>query len=443
MISTTQLQTNFGDLSGNSSTTNLARGLFLMNLEQRYLLQKYFNNEASYTITTIGSQQLTLTGTLAIGAVSATLTSAWTYPTINTNTTFSDGEQRNVLYTNGSTAITWVNPLIGTQFVITGSLTAGATSATLTSAWPYATQSTLTQFTDGETKTVTYTLNSTTITWTGGLTGAVNTTIYTSIITTALGVGGVQFYNLPPDYSKLKTETLTIGNLQWTPSEVRSREEWDKLNVFPYYSDIPNNYFIWKNQFGIWPIPSTTGNIITFNYKRRVPDLSIADYTNTVGGGSVSITTGTNTVTGSGTAFTITSSSTGESRWIQFSPTSTSSTSGDNLWYQIATVNSATSITLVGNYQGTTITGSTTYTIGQMPVLMEDFQDMLLWKSLVIYYSSGVGANEERRKEFEGLYDQKLELLAEYAGTKAINVNLSRRGIRPNPNLFPQNIGGN
>jgi hypothetical protein len=431
MISTTSLQKNFGDLSGNDSTSNLARGLFLMNIEQRYLLQKYFNNETSYTITTIGGQSLTLTGTLAIGTVSATLTSSWAYPTTYTTVTFSDGEQRNALLTNGSTAITWVNGLIGTNFVLTGGLSTGATSATLLSFWPYATQTTLTQFSDGETKTVTYTLNSTAISWSGGLAGAVNNTIFTSIITTALGVGGVQFYNLPPDYSKLKTETLTIGSLKWTPDEIMSRMQWDKLNVFPYYSDIPSKFFIWNGQFGIWPIPSTTGNIITFNYKRRVPDLSIVDYS----AGTVSITIGTNTVTGSGTNFPLTMSTVGESRWIQFAqPT------GDNLWYQIYSVNSATSITLVGNYQGATISGVSAYTIGQMPVLMEDFQDMLLWKALVIYYSSGVGSNKEKKDEFAELYDQKLELLAEYAGTKTINVNLSPKRVRGNPNLFQSNI---
>src|SRR5690349_1344367 len=66
-----------------------------------------------------------------------------------------------------------------------------------------------------------------------------------------------QEYPLPFDYSKLKTGTLTVGNLRWTPTEVLTRQEWDQLNVFPYYADIPSNYFIYNNRFNIWPIPST------------------------------------------------------------------------------------------------------------------------------------------------------------------------------------------
>ncbi len=244
-----------------------------------------------------------------------------------------------------------------------------------------------------------------------------------------------QFYNLPPNYSKLKTVTITIGNLKWTPSEVLSRVEWDKLNVFPYYADIPNNYFIYPGgdhgaSIGIWPIPSTTGNTITFNYKFRIPDLSIEDYTTP---GTVSVTNGGTTVTGSGTSFVPTTNQQLESRWIRFSqPT------GDNLWYQIANVSSATSLTLYGAYQGISIVGSSTYTIGQMPIIMEDFQDMLVDDALVNYFSSIVD-NPKKADEYLGRYEMKLKMLDEYAGSTSINVNLGRRTLNRNPNLFYQN----
>lgn len=246
-----------------------------------------------------------------------------------------------------------------------------------------------------------------------------------------------QFYNMPPNYSKLKTLTITIGNLKWTPEEVLTREQWDKLNVFPYYGDIPNNYFIYPGgdhggQIGIWPIPSTTGNTITFNYKFRVPDLSIADYTTP---GSVAINNGAINLTGTSTSFTPTTNIANESRWIQLAqPT------GDNLWYQIANISTATALTLFGAYQGINISGSSTFTIGQMPILAEDFQDMLIWKSLVYYYTSIVD-KPGKRQEYQDNYDRKLELLAEYSGSNTIHVNLGRRPPMMNPNLFPQSIG--
>ncbi len=353
----------YGTYSQNTTTANLATGAQIMNIEQRYLLQKYFSNEATYSITTIGSTSKVLTATPAIGDVSATLTVAWQYASATATCTFSDGEIRLVTFTNGSTAITWQ-----------GALTAAST--------------------------------------------------------TALAVGGVQTYRLPPDYSKLKTGTLTIGNLRWTPTEIFSREDWDNLNVFPYYADIPSKYFIWNNQFNFWPIPSTTGNIITFNYQRRIPDLSLADYST----GTVSVSVNGTTVTGSGTAWTPTVSNNNESRWIQFAqPT------GDNLWYQIQNVASTTSLTLMTPYYGTTAVSGGLYTMGQMPVIMEDFQDMLVWRALTYYFSSVVD-NPKKKDEFQQAYDTKLALLAEYAGSKTIQVNLRKQPFQQNPNLFVQNI---
>ncbi len=300
MISFSNLQTTFGTLSQNTSAANLSLGAQLMNIEQRYLLQKYFSNEGSYTTTTVAQQQ---------------------------------------------------------------------------------------------------------------------------------------FYKMPPNYSKLKTLTITIGSLKYTPTEILTREEWDKLNVFPYYGDIPNNFFIYpggdrNGQIGIWPIPSSAGNTITFNYKFRIPDLSIADYTT----GTVSITTLTSAVTGSGTVFTTTANAQNESRWIQIAQSK-----GDNLWYQVASVDSTTGITLYAPYQGITVSGGS-YTIGQMPILPEDFHDMLIWKALVYYFTSIVD-NKGKRETYQGLYDAKLEMLADYSGSNTVNVNLSRRANYLNPNLYQSNMG--
>ena len=298
MISFTEQRTQYGDYTQNTTTTNLDRGSRLANIEHRYLLQKYFNNEGSFSILTVANQQ---------------------------------------------------------------------------------------------------------------------------------------FYSLPPNYSKLKTLTITVGVLKWTPTEILTREEWDKLNVFPYYSDIPNNYFIYPGgdhggQVGIWPIPSTSGNTITFNYKYRVADLSMADVTSTA-----SITTLTTAVT-AGTGFVPTVNAQLESRWIKFAQPD-----GDNLWYQVATVPTSSTATLFQPYQGSSIVTKTSI-MGQMPLLMEDFQDMLIWKPVIFYFSTIV-PDPVKVKEFQELYNQKLKQLDEYAGSKTINVNLGRRPMSRNPNLYGQTFG--
>ncbi len=287
-----------------------------------------------------------------------------------------------------------------------------------------------------------------------------------------------------------------MGQLKWTLTEIRTREEWDNLNVFPYYASIPSKFFIYpggdkSGQIGVWPIPSTTGNVITYNYKFRVPDLSLPDYgsiaytaltgtltigdtitagaatalidsytatniaisnvsgtfaagsftTGNVASGTissvatVSVTSGSMAVTGTGTAFTPTVNQQLESRWIKFSqPT------GDGLWYQIQNVSSTTGITLYQPYQGSTITNATGFTIGQMPLIAEDFQDMPLFRILQHYYTSIVD-DKGQVAEYKEIYKDKELLLSEYSGTNTINVNLSRKATRGNPNLYGQSFG--
>lgn len=435
MISVTKLQSLYASLSQNSSTENTTLGLQIMNQEQRYLLQKYFSNEGSYQISTVGGTSATLTSAPAVNAVSGTLSVAWALPTETTSVTFSDGEVRQALLTNGSTSVTWSVPLNGTRFNTTAVIGAGDTSATLTTAWETATQSSTTVFSDGSTKTVTFTQGSTTITWAGGLTQAVNAYVNTSVMTAVISVGAQQFYRLPPNYSKLKSVTITVGVLQWTLTEVLTRQEWDKLNVFPYYSDIPVNYFIYPGgdkgaQIGIWPIPSTTGNTITFNYKYRIPDLSLADVAST---STLGVTTGTTTVSNSAADWVPTTNGQLESRWLQIAQPK-----GDNLWYQIANISSSSALTLYQPYQGiTVVTG--TGTVGQMPILMEDFHDMLVYKALVFYFSSIVD-NPKKAAEFQAQYDLKLAMLDVYAGSTTIDVNLRHKPLLRNPNLYQQSL---
>src|ERR1035437_9318703 len=136
-------------------------------------------------------------------------------------------------------------------------------------------------------------------------------------------VANQQFYPLPYNYSKLKTGTITNGNLTWTPTEILSRRAWDLLNTQKNYAgNIPNNYYIWGNKIGFWPIPSSATEVITFNYQIRVPDLTFTDYalgkvsasnaggvtaTTNLFGGSTTYTTATGIATsgGNGTGCTV------------------------------------------------------------------------------------------------------------------------------------------
>lgn len=318
-------------------------------------------------------------------------------------------------------------------------------------------------------------------------------------------VGQQQGYNLPYNYSKLKTGTITLGNLRWTPTEIMSREDWDNLNVFPYYSDIPNNYFIYDGKFNLWPIPSTgstqatytglsgtlkandtitvgtvtgtiltftgtsmqiaipqssngvtlptgafvtsgsatgtisavtitPGNTITYNYQIRPLDLSIADYVT----GTASVTTKSTLVQGVGTSWLANYMPVGGSvkhlnLWIQFA-----TPLGDGAWYQIDSIASATSLTLLNNYNGGTSTG-VSYVIGQMPLLLEDFHDLLVYRALTLYYST-INKVPQSAEYFKEMYEMGIESLNNYAGTKALEVNLRGSIKTINPNSYPSSL---
>lgn len=370
MKSRTTLRNLFGTLSQNSSSDNLTLADQLIDDQHRLLIQKYFDNERTVTTTTVGSMSLTLTVAPSAGDVSATLTAVWAYPTCLQLVNFSDGEQRSVLFTYNSAAITW-------QGALTDSVTVDITAV------------------------------------------------------------GVQGYPLPANVSKLKDFTVNVGQQKFLPTEVQTRREWDLVNFLPYNSDIPNYFFVYNGFVNIFPIPSTTGYVITFNYKTRVPNLSFNDYS-TGNIDTAGMVAGSTSVTGLAT------------NWLSSGgyPSGTDITEynlflradppfGDGIWYPIYQFNSNTSLTLaLPVVNAPNITSSTTYTIGQFPLLQEDFHDMLVYGALITYFNSIV-PDPNKVKYFELMYKQREELLSDYVGTKtALSIDLSTNPVQNNPNLY-------
>jgi hypothetical protein len=269
-----------------------------------------------------------------------------------------------------------------------------------------------------------FTQGSTAIRWTPGLSDSA-----TADITTV----GVQAYPIPANVSKIKNDTITVGQLVYTPAPVQSIQEWTMLNALPYTSDIPNYFYIYNNEVNFWPIPSTSGNVITFNYKSRVPDLSFADYTT----GTLSgISTGSNAITGVTTAWNTTGTYplntdlTYFNLYLRITPPS-----GEGIWYQIQRFLSDTSLLLTTPIQNAPSSTASAYTIGQLPLLAEDFHDMLVYGALATYHTSIV-KDTDKYKMYQAMYDQRLDLLENYAGTKSVNVDLGSQPVPNNPNLF-------
>lgn len=365
MKSFSTLSNLFNSLSQNTTSTNTSLGKQLINDGHRYLIQKYFDNERSYTTLTIGAQSLTLTGSLSSGATTATLNTAWTGVTTQQLVVFSNSQQRTVTFSQNSTSIFWLTALTATA-------------------------------------------------------------------TTAISTIGVQAYPIPANVSKIKNDTITVGQLVYTPAPVQSIQEWTMLNALPYTSDIPNYFFIYQNQVMFWPIPSTAGNIITFNYKSRVADMTYADYTT----GTIASTVGSTSITGTGTTwnsvgtYPLNTDLSFVNLMIAGTPPK-----GDGLWYPIQNFTSDSALaTLLPVVNAPTSSGQS-YTIGQFPILQEDFHDMIVYGALMTYFSSIVD-NESKFKRFETLYEERIPLLEQYAGTKSVNVDLGAQPVQSNPNLF-------
>lgn len=370
-------------LSQNSSGANQTLALTLMGEHYRLLIEKYYDNEREYQTTTVGAMDLTATTSLAQGAVSATLTVSWAYPTCQQLVTFSDGDQRTVLFTNGSAAISW----------------------------------------------------------TGGLNHA---------CTSAIDTSGVQDYAIPAMISKITSSYISVGQLRFVPVPILTRVDWDRVNFLPYTSDIVNYAYIYNGTLRFWPIPSTTGNIIQFNYKARVPDLSFL-FT----GGNTPWTSGTTPT--DYTAGTITPPAVGGINVIGVA-TSWNTTgkfplntdvsyfnlflridppNGDGIWYPISQFNSDTSLTLASPMQRqSSSAGGATYSIGQIPVLQEDFQPMVPYGFLLTYFSTIV-PDKSKYSQIKDMYDGRLDMLKEYAGTKFVNIDLDAEPVLSNPNNYP------
>lgn len=350
----------------------------------------------------------------------------------------------------------------------------------------------------------------------------------------------VQVYQLPFDAKDVINETVLVGGILWQPLEASSRQFWDALNTIPFYSDFPQfSYRFKQNQIQLFPVPTSSGDPIQINYKRRIKDLSVADYkTGTLSvnqwksgglvftannatisgttmsytplpvagasGDAVVITAGTNitmpggftsgntyyfktisagtasttnpgntdftctlsatqngtaitpttsggvapisggplisynrsgtTVTGNGTTWTTNMGG----RWLNISETTSNTTSGDNRWYLIKSVESSTSLTLYNDYQGQDVTAGTTYIIGEVPILPEDYQDLALYRALWIYYTSIV-PNPSQAKGYQGLYEAGKSILDFEFGSKSTNPVLTPPNAPAfNPNLFPR-----
>lgn len=251
-------------------------------------------------------------------------------------------------------------------------------------------------------------------------------------------VGGQQFYNLPPQVKQLIDVTVTIGSVLWTPKECPSRQAWDALNAITFNQDYPSYFFVYNGQMGLFPSPSSDGNTITMNYKIRTIDLSMADVTDTSSGNTMAATQNSTTLTASGATFLDWMTN----QWIRIPYSGTNANNGDNQWYQIDSITNSTTAVLKNKYTGADVTAGK-FTIGQVPILPEDYQDLPLYRMGMIYYSTRL-YDANKYKQYKDLWEDGIGALNNEFGSKTTNVILNEMDVPMiNPNLYQSNITQN
>ena len=237
--------------------------------------------------------------------------------------------------------------------------------------------------------------------------------------TTASTVASQQFYNNPYNMAQLTNVTVLVGTTLYTPKEAPNKGFWDRLNQSSTpESDIPEWFFTFNGQTGFYPTPSGTSGTIRWNYRKRVKNISIADYTT----GTLTNTNGSTVITGSGTTFTAAM----VGRWIKL---------GDLQWYEIDTFTSTTVIGLKKNFEGTTA-GSISFTLGEISDIPEDYQILPLYYALSVYWG-GIGKDNNKATLYKNLYDEGIKDMTARVGMGTDNVRIDEgEQIIKNPNLF-------
>lgn len=180
-------------------------------------------------------------------------------------------------------------------------------------------------------------------------------------------------YPLPARCGKIDTVKVVVGSYAYAITEFTgSEDQWNILIGDGTTTDYPQYFRQKANTIEFYPAFSTAGNTFTYRFKRKIKDMSADDYTT---GTILTATNGGTTIVGNAPSWT----SAMVSRYFKIT--------GDEDWYQIASVTNSTTLVLSRQYAGTSIAaGTTAYTIGEMSLLDEAYQDTPIFYALYFYY---------------------------------------------------------
>lgn len=200
---------------------------------------------------------------------------------------------------------------------------------------------------------------------------------FTANMTTVADTGR---YEIPANVRKIQHVVTLDSNseVDQIVDPVEDPDFWEHLQRRnSSSSDITQYFYVEGNDLLIWPNFSTAGLTIRARGRKSVVDMSLDDY-NT--GTITSVANGDTALVGSSTSWNG-RKPVGE-QWIRIDYTT-----GDLRWYKVSSIDSDTAITLEKNYLGTSIAAATeSYTLGEMPVIPEAYQNILFYRPMALYY---------------------------------------------------------
>jgi len=315
---------------------------------------------------------------------------------------------------------------------------------------------------------------------------------------------GVQFYEMPQNVRKIITLSVLVNNnsgtipavagFNWQPEECPSMERWITLNMNQnIQSDIPQYYFFYDGQVGLYPKPAVGYNQATIRYQEDSKNFSQPDYTtgtivsvpftatltatpivgalsatlssnwtlptdtyemvfNTGEKRLVTLTNGATTVTwtfglvsAETTAVTIntatggsivTGSGTSWATYMQGWYMQIAPTTGDGIYYKVETVYNTTTLALKKGYQGVAISsGSATYLIGETSQIPEAYQVIPIYMAVAQYYET-ISVDPERARAYTEKADKSFAQMMIDFGNKStdptVHDDFGKSLINPN-----------
>jgi len=197
------------------------------------------------------------------------------------------------------------------------------------------------------------------------------------ITPTIATVASQEGYQIPNAIQTIRSVKITLdGGAIYRPRPVEDPRFWEYLQSRQTGdSDYARFFMKQGNKVLLWPEPATADSEIQVRGRKKVRDLSIADYTT---GTIAAATKGDETISGTDTAWV--TNTIGNYMRIDY-------TYGDFRWYEISSITGVLALELVKGFEGTTFTGQTeSYTIGEFSDIPGEYHPLLYYRPLALYY---------------------------------------------------------